>query len=100
VVDSAFLTLLTESDAGSRGDAERARTILTPRELEILELLASGTSDGEIAHLLGVAATTIQTHVGNILRKAGVTTRVQLGVFAHASQVVEFPDQPPSLVAI
>lgn len=102
VADLVLLESLTAggSNGSPRWDLVVAPTPLTSREVAILRLLAQGSSDGEIAHLLGVASTTIQTHVGNILRKANVTTRVQLGVYALAAGIVEWDPAPqPSLAA-
>jgi DNA-binding NarL/FixJ family response regulator len=55
---------------------------LTSREREILHLLARGFSDDEVAHQLGLARTTVYSHVSSMLRKVPVSNRVQLGVYA------------------
>lgn len=49
----------------------------TPRELEVLQLIASGKSNKEVAFELSVGEGTIKTHVGNIMRKLGVSSRTQ-----------------------
>jgi DNA-binding CsgD family transcriptional regulator len=55
---------------------------LTPRELQVLEIIATGTlSDDEIARELYVSPSTAKTHVRNILRKAGVHSRRELVLF-------------------
>lgn len=51
---------------------------LTPRQAEVLEHVAEGRSNKEIAHELGTAENTIELHVSRILRKAGVSSRSQL----------------------
>ena len=56
---------------------------LTPREKEILVLMAQGMSNSEIAERLVVSATTVKTHVGNILAKLDVRDRVQAVVVAY-----------------
>jgi len=48
---------------------------LTPREQEVLRLLAEGCSNREIAEALYIAPRTASTHVGNILQKLGLTSR-------------------------
>lgn len=65
-----------------------ALAALTPRELDVLRLIAQGRSNGEIAKDLVVAEQTVKTHVGNILRKLGVRDRAQAIVTAYESRLV------------
>lgn len=55
---------------------------LTPRETEIAALVADGLTNGAIAHRLGIAPRTSETHVENIRRKLGVRSRAQIAAWA------------------
>lgn len=69
-------------DAEPATPAAGARTTLSPREQEIVTHIANGASNKEIARLLGVAESTVKIHVQHILRKLGLTSRVQVAVYA------------------
>jgi DNA-binding CsgD family transcriptional regulator len=56
---------------------------LTPRELEVLRLVADGRSNRQIAEELFISAKTASVHVSNILAKLGVRTRVEAAAVAH-----------------
>ena len=67
-----------------REEREAEHTIgrLTPREREVLQALAEGFSDKEIAERLYVGIGTVRTHITSILRKLGVRSRLQALAFA------------------
>jgi DNA-binding NarL/FixJ family response regulator len=69
--------------------AASALAELSRRELEVLQLMARGLNNGEIAGRLILGQATVKTHVASILRKLGVRDRVQAVVFAYEHGVVE-----------
>ncbi|MHB8241493.1 MAG: response regulator [Solirubrobacteraceae bacterium] len=81
---------LIEEFAASRAPVESAPGLdeLTPRELEVFRLLATGKTNGEIAAELIVGETTVKTHVTRILMKLGVRDRVQAVVLAYETGLV------------
>jgi DNA-binding NarL/FixJ family response regulator len=81
---------LIEEFAAPRTSASTASGLdeLTPRELDVFRLLATGMTNSEIAAQLIVGETTVKTHVTRILMKLGVRDRVQAVVLAYETGVV------------
>lgn len=76
-----FLAQPSRGDAGDVGG-------LTDRETEVLELVARGLSNDEIAAQLVLSPLTVKTHMGRILAKTGARDRAQLVVLAYESGLV------------
>jgi DNA-binding NarL/FixJ family response regulator len=85
---------------GAAGEAARARAILaaagphaaapvTPREREVLRLLADGLTNRQIAGRLVVSEHTVHRHVANILRKLGLPSRTAAAAWALRAGIAE-----------
>lgn len=64
---------------------------LTPREKEILQLLAKGGSNKEIAAHLCLSEQTVKIHLKNILKKLHMNNRIQAAIYAHQEGLVDKP---------
>ena len=71
-----------------RDDARVAERGLTPRELEILALIASGLSNREIAGRLFVSENTVKTHTSRVLDKLGASGRTQAVQVGRAERLI------------
>ena len=83
---SAQQSLMREWREGGRTDADDG---LTPRELEIVKLIAEAYTNRQIAETLGVSEKTVESHRGNLLSKLGMRDRVELVRYAIRRGLVE-----------
>jgi two-component system NarL family response regulator len=71
--------------AVKRGAAEAIEAVrMTPREREVIALIALGKSNKEIAATLHVATHTVKSHVRNIMEKLALHSRLQIAAYAHS----------------
>jgi DNA-binding NarL/FixJ family response regulator len=85
---------LVEAFATPRTEPPPGLADLTPRELEVLRLLAGGRSNHEIADQLSISEHTAKTHVAHVLGKLELRDRVQAVVLAYESGVVRPGEEP------
>jgi DNA-binding NarL/FixJ family response regulator len=78
-------------------EAARLGSSLTPREGQVLELIARGLTTRQAASRLGVSDRTVETHVGNIYEKLDVRTRVQAVRRATAFRLIDLDGDQPVL---
>lgn len=86
-VTRRLIAEVTRRRAGSRRATPHLDS-LTPREREVLELVARGMSNGEIAEALFVAEQTVKTHVSKVFSKLHLRDRAQAVVLAYESGLV------------
>lgn len=72
---------------------ERKTFGLTPREMEVVSCIVEGCSNRDIAKQFGLSEETVKRHLSNIFDKTGVSTRLELAMFAIAHHLVD-PEKP------
>ncbi|MEV5610473.1 response regulator transcription factor [Streptomyces sp. NPDC052225] len=87
-VTKRLITDFTQAQPVRRKEHSLKLNSLTPRELEVLELIARGLSNQEIAQKLVLAEQTVKTHIGRVLAKLGLRDRAQAVILAYESGLV------------
>ena len=88
----ALAKLVDDFCARVRDSRMRPRiSTLTPREREILKLLAEGNSVKETAVLLGLSVKTVEAHKFNLMRKLDIHSKAQLVTYAIQKKIIKIP---------
>jgi NarL family two-component system response regulator LiaR len=88
VLDSRVAARVVREMQDPGREQVNAFTALSERELEVLRLVAMGSSNQEIAEKLVIGESTVKTHVGNILGKLNLSDRTQAAAYAWATGIV------------
>ncbi|MGC2404014.1 MAG: response regulator transcription factor [Acidobacteriaceae bacterium] len=79
-------------DIASRLAERMMRTDLTPREIEILKLLAKGPTNKQIGHALGISENTVKNHVNSVIEKLEVSDRTEAATTAIQRGLISVDD--------
>jgi DNA-binding NarL/FixJ family response regulator len=86
---AAVTALIRDYLDRARRDDGSATDLLTPRETEIVKLVAEGHTSKEIAELLVISVKTVERHRANVLEKLGMRDRVDLTRYAIRRGLIE-----------
>ena len=87
-IDSRVASRIMKELQGLRQEEVNPFTELSEREYEVLQLVAAGKSNAEIAETLVIGESTVKTHIGNLLKKLHLDDRTQAAVYAWQKGVV------------
>jgi len=91
-----YRRFLSDQDSGVNAIAVKG-SLLTPRELEVLQLVAAGFTNEEIARSLWVTEQTVKFHLSNLYRKIDVVNRTEASHYAHVNGLIS--TRPPAGVS-
>ena len=96
---SLFSQIVENAIHGTKPSTIDESTHMTKREKQVIELIADGFSNKEIAQKLHLSAYTVKSHVHNILEKLALHTRVQIAKHAHLSDSYKTAIDTTSLIS-
>jgi len=85
IAAAPWLTTVAASLAG--GNDDHGNSPISARELEVMALLAEGKSNKQIARHMDIREQTVKNHVGHLMEKLGVTSRLEAGLLAAKHHV-------------
>jgi DNA-binding NarL/FixJ family response regulator len=94
VNDMVLAGFLDKGHSGSNGETPKLPT-LTPREREVIQLLAEGKSSKEVASVLNLSTKTAETHRSNIMRKLDIHSIRDLVVYAVKNDIIQVQVSSP-----
>jgi FixJ family two-component response regulator len=104
VLDAVALAVARDRErriATQKIDAIRARIrVLTPRERQVMDFVASGQMNKQIAAALGLSQITVKMHRGSLMKKMGVRSVAELVKLVEAHRLAESSDQPRGTSAV
>jgi len=88
-IDADVVAQAVESSRGQQRQRQDVDRLLTPREIEIVRLLAQGHRNNSIAERLNISEGTVKVHLHNVYEKLGLSSRLELVLFAQDHGIVE-----------
>lgn len=96
---SLFSQIVDYAINGSKPSAIEESVRMTKREKQVIELIANGSTNKEIAQNLHLSTYTVKSHVHNILEKLALNTRVQIAKHAHLSEAYKTAIETNSILS-
>jgi DNA-binding CsgD family transcriptional regulator len=88
---AVLIQAIRGSSSHGSGTVSTRHYSLTPREIEIVQKIADGRSNKEVGHDFSIRERTVKHHLTNIFGKVGVSSRLELALFARDHQISTFP---------
>jgi len=83
--------LVDDFRSRSQGRRQTRGATLTPREREVVKMIAEGNSVKQIAEILGLSIKTVEAHKFNLMRKLDIHNKAQLVTYAIQKKIVKMP---------